>query len=79
VIPGLSPSHALLPLGRYRATRTEVYHRFVDGHGARRQRLWADWESATGLLCRHVHVNAAWLYGRLLSDDAEPELVSCVY
>jgi hypothetical protein len=50
-----------------------VQQRFVDGRGAHRQRLWQDWASATNLLRRHVHVNAAWLYGQFLSDDPEPE------
>jgi hypothetical protein len=56
-----------------------VWERFVDRRGAHRQRLWADWESATSLLRRHVHVNAAWLYGTFLSENPEPEMVSCVY
>ena len=47
--------------------------------GEHRQRVWRDWESATSLLGRHVHVNACWLYGRFLSDEPEPEVVSCVY
>lgn len=79
LIPELDPSHGLLPPGRYRATRAEVHQRFVDGRGTHRQRLWQDWESATNLLRRHVHVNAAWLYGQFFSDDPEPGLVSCVY
>ncbi|KAA8939197.1 MAG: hypothetical protein F6Q13_19405, partial [Mycobacterium sp.] len=41
--------------------------------------MWRDWESATSLLGRHVHVNACWLYGRFLSEEPEPEVVSCVY
>jgi len=79
VIPELDPSGGLLPPGRYRASRAEVYQRFVDGRGERRQHLWRDWESATSLLGRHVHVNACWLYGRFLSEEPEPEVVSCVY
>ncbi|KAA1430673.1 hypothetical protein KV112_11575 [Mycolicibacter sp. MYC123] len=79
MIPELDPTHGLLPPGRYRATRIEVRQRFVDGRGAHRQRLWQDWESATNLLRRHVHVNAAWLYGQFLSDDPEPQVVSCAY
>lgn len=67
------------PPGRYRATRAEVYQRFVNGRGEHRQRVWRDWESATSLLGRHVHVNACWLYGRFLSDEPEPEVVACVY
>ena len=31
------------------------------------------------LLCRHVTVNAAWLYGQFVSDDPDPEILSCVY
>lgn len=79
MIPELDPAHGLLPPGRYRATRDDVHQRFVDGRGARRQRLWQDWESATNLLRRHVHVNAAWLYGQFLSDAPDPALLSCVY
>ncbi|WP_343576929.1 hypothetical protein [Mycobacterium sp.] len=79
MIPELEPPGGLLPPGRYRATRVEVYQRFVDGRGEHRQRVWRDWESATSLLGRHVHLNACWLYGRFLSDDPEPEVVSCVY
>jgi hypothetical protein len=79
VIPDLDPRQGMLPPGRYRATRDEVYQRFVHGQGTVRGRLWRDWGSATTLLCRHVHVNAAWLYGRFLSEDPEPEVVSCVY
>jgi hypothetical protein len=56
-----------------------VHQRFVDGRGALRRRLWQDWESATNLLRRHVHVNAAWLYGQFLSDAPDPQVVSCVY
>lgn len=79
MIPDLDPRHGLLPPGRYRATREEVHERFVDGRGVHRERLWRDWRVATSLLRRHVHVNAAWLYGRFLSDDPEPEVVQCLY
>ncbi|GAY19105.1 hypothetical protein [Mycobacterium sp. shizuoka-1] len=79
MIPDLDGSHGQLPPGRYRASRGELHDRFVDGRGAHRQQLWADWESATSLLCRHVTVNAAWLYGQFVSDDPDPEILSCVY
>ena len=79
MIPDLDPRHGMLPPGRYRATRDEVYQRFVHGQGAVRERVWRDWGSATNLLCRHVPVNAAWLYGRFLSEDPEPDVVACVY
>jgi hypothetical protein len=79
VIPELDPSRGLLPPGRYRASRAQVYGRFVDGCGEQRGRVWRDWESATSLLCRHVHLNAAWLYGPFLSDQPQPDVVSCVY
>jgi hypothetical protein len=61
VIPELDPSRGLLPPGRYRASQAEVNKRFVDARGEQRQRVWRDWESATSLLRRHVHLNAAWL------------------
>jgi hypothetical protein len=40
VIPDLDPSRGLLPPGRYRADRVEVFERFVDGRGEQRQRVW---------------------------------------
>lgn len=79
MIPDLDGTDGLLPPGQYRANRVEVYERFVQGRGAHRRRLWADWESATSLLRRNVHVNAAWLHGAFLSHEPEPEVVSCVY
>jgi hypothetical protein len=41
--------------------------------------LWRDWTSATNLLGRYVHLNAAWLYGPFLSTAAQPQTVNCLY
>jgi len=47
--------------------------------GEARADLWRDWGTATNLLGRHIHVNAAWLYGPFLSQVTTPEAVQCVY
>jgi hypothetical protein len=69
----------MLPPGRYRVARSEVYDRFVDGRGQKRVDLWSDWQTATRLLGRCVPLNAAWLYGSFLSDADDPAAVQCVY
>ena len=78
VIPQIGPDETLPP-GRYRATRDELHTRFVDGHDPMRALLWRDWTSATNLLGRYVHLNAAWLYGPFLSTAAQPRTVNCLY
>lgn len=78
VIPELGPD-GVLPPGRYRATREQLRARFVDDRGPIRAELWRDWEVATNLLARHVHVNAAWMHGPFLSGDPDPPAVHCVY
>ncbi|TDH44102.1 hypothetical protein E2F47_27815 [Mycobacterium eburneum] len=78
MIPELGPD-GMLPPGRYRVTREQLRARFVDGRGPTRAELWRDWEAATNLLARHVHVNAAWVHGPFLSQDTDPPAVHCVY
>ncbi len=78
MIPALG-SGGVLPPGRYRATREQLQATFVDGRGQVRAELWRHWRTATNLLARHVHVNAAWLHGTFLSGSTAPEAVGCVY
>ncbi|MEB3064372.1 DUF6932 family protein [[Mycobacterium] zoologicum] len=78
MIPELASGGALPP-GRYRATGNQLHATFVEGRGQARADLWRDWRTATNLLGRHVHINAAWLYGPFLSAATTPEAVHCVY
>lgn len=78
MIPELGSGGALPP-GRYRATREQLQATFVEGWGKARADLWRDWSTATNLLGRYVHVNAAWLYGPFLSEATTPETLHCVY
>ena len=79
MIPELSSEHGLLPAGRYRTTREEIHARVVTGRGARRAKLWGDWELATTLLGQHIPINAAWLHGTFFSDVPDPQRVQCLY
>ena len=78
MISELGPGGALPP-GRYRVTRDQLHAAFVDGRGGHRADLWRDWRTATNLLGRYVHINAAWLYGPFVSDATTPESLHRVY
>lgn len=52
---------------------------FVDGQNPAREKVWNDWQKATGLLQQHVPVLAAWLSGSFLTSKAQPDDIDCVY
>lgn len=79
MIPELT-AEGYLPLGRYRATESEIESRFVTGIPTpRRAEVWSHWLQATSHLRALVPVCAAWLGGSFLSEKPEPDDVDVLY
>jgi hypothetical protein len=87
VIPDLDPSTGHLPLGRYRATLTEVYDRFVDhpdfADSPTRHTIWDSfiaymtaWRTMEDQLAAELGgqrlVMAVWLAGSFISLKLDP-------